>query len=185
VALLGRALELDPGAPLAFAILWRLREQSGREGARPLQPHLARRFAALQAADALDVTAARALGRLAVDSDGAAAATSLLEQGVELHPRAVALRVDLARAYARAGRWATPARRSSRRSPTSRPPSAAPCCEHLAADAHERAGVPEVAFDHYLAASRGGYHPHRRSPPPTASPPRSAPSSSASRSSSC
>lgn len=157
--LLGRALELDPGAPLAFAILWRLREQSGREGARPLQPHLARRFAALQAVDALDVTAARALGRLAVDSDGAAAATSLLEQGVELHPRSVSLRVDLARAYARAGRWADAGVQVQQAITDEPAPERRAMLEHLAADAHERAGMPEVAFDHYLAASRGGYLP--------------------------
>ena len=157
--LLGRALELDPGAPLAFAILWRLREQSGRDGARPLQPHLARRFAALQAADALDVPAVRALGRLALDSDGAAAATSLLEQGVELHPRAVALRVDLARAYARAGRWGEAGAQVQLAIADEPAPERRAMLEHLAADAHERAGSPEVAFDHYLAASRGGYLP--------------------------
>ena len=157
--LLGRALELDPGAPLAFSILWRLREQHGREGARPLQPHLARRFAALQAVDALDVTAARALGRLAVDSDGVAAATSLLEQAVELHPRSVPLRVDLARAYARAGRWAEAGAQIQQAIVDEPAPERRAMLEHLAADAHERAGSPEIAFDHYLASSRGGYLP--------------------------
>lgn len=155
--LLGRALELDPGAPLAFSLLWRLREQHGKDEARPLQPHLARRFAALQAVDALDVPAVRALGRLALDSDGAAAATNLLEMAVDVHPRAVAVRVDLARAYARAGRWADAGAQILRAIADEPAPERKAMLEHLAADAHERAGAPDLAFDHYLAASRGGY----------------------------
>lgn len=157
--LLGRALELDPGAPLAFSLLWRLREQSGKEGARPLAQHLARRFAALQASDALDVPAARALGRLALDSDGAAAAQTLLEQAADVHPRSVAVRVDLARAYARAGRWADAGAQIVQAIGDEPAPERKAMLEHLAADAHERAGMPEVAFDHYLSASRGGYLP--------------------------
>lgn len=157
--LLGRALELEPGSPLAFSLLWRLREQSGKEGARPLAQHLARRFAALQAGDALDVPAARALGRLALDSDGAAAAQNLLEQAAELHPRSVAVRVDLARAYARAGRWSDAAAQVVRAIADEPAPERKAMLEHLAADAHERAGMPEVAFEHYLNASRGGYLP--------------------------
>jgi tetratricopeptide (TPR) repeat protein len=158
---LARALELDPAAPLAFAALWRLREQHGREGAVPLQPALTRRLATLHATGRLDVTALRMLARLALDSDGAGVAAGLLERGRELHPKDIGVRVDLARVYARVGRWADAGALVQDALADEPAPERRALLEYLAADAHERAGAPEVAFDHYLAASRGGHHPHR------------------------
>ena len=163
---LARALDSAPAAPLAFSILWRVREAHGREGATPILPALTRRLDELQAAGRLGSADLRALARVAVDSDGPGAAAGLLEKGLALKGRsdladAVDVRVDLARMYARVGRWqdaTTQILDAAQREPA---PERKAMLQFLAGDAQERAGAPEAAFEHYLAASRGGYHPHK------------------------
>lgn len=159
--LLARALELDPAGEPAFSGLWRAREAHGREGAVPLLTTLGKRLEALQAAGNLGPTELRALARLALDSDGPPAAINLLERGLKRMPHAVGVRVDLARVYARVGRWADATHQLLDAIPDEPAPERKAMLQFLAADAQERAGAPEAAFEHYLAASRGGYHPHR------------------------
>ena len=164
--LLARALAAAPAAPLAFSILWRVRDAHGREGATPLLPALTRRLDDLHAAGRLGSADLRALARVALDSDGPAAAAALLEKGLALPGRndladAVDIRVDLARVYARVGRWQDATAQildAAQREPA---PERKAMLQFLAGDAQERAGAPEAAFEHYLAASRGGFHPHK------------------------
>lgn len=164
--LLARALDSAPAAALAFSILWRVREAHGREGATPILPALTRRLDELQAAGRLASADLRAIARLALDSDGAAASAGLLEKGLALPNRsdladAVDIRVDLARVYARVGRWQDATAQildAAQREPA---PERKAMLQFLAGDAQERAGAPEAAFEHYLAASRGGFHPHK------------------------
>ncbi|MBK9757215.1 MAG: hypothetical protein IPO88_27700 [Nannocystis sp.] len=168
--LLARALEQAPAAPLAFSILWRVREAHGREGAVPLLPALTRRLGELHAAGRLAPAELRALARLALDSDGPVAAANLLEKGLALATSdsgrsdlatSVDLRVDLARVYARVGRWQDATQQILDAAQHEPAPERRAMLQFLAGDAQERAGAPEAAFEHYLAASRGGYHPHK------------------------
>jgi len=159
--ILARALELDPAGAPAFSALWRTREVHGREGAVPLLTSLGKRLDALHAAHTLGTTELRALARLALDSDGPNAAVGLLERGLVLLPGSVGVRVDLARVYARVGRWADATRQLLDAIPDEPAPERKAMLQFLAADAQERAGAPEAAFEHYLAASRGGYNPQR------------------------
>lgn len=154
---LARALEIDPGSAPAFSALWRAREQHGKEGAVPLAGPLQRRFDALVEARALTPEAARAIARLIESSDGSLVATTLLERALRTFPEDVPLRVDLARLYARAGRGpeaVTQLQAGLAREPS---PERRAVLEYLVADAHERSGSPELAFPHYLSASRGGF----------------------------
>jgi tetratricopeptide (TPR) repeat protein len=155
-----------PPRPLAFSILWRVREAHGREGVTPLLPALTRRLDELHAAGRLASPDLRALARLALDSDGPAAAAGLLEKGLALTDRpditdAVDVRVDLARYYARVGRWQDATAQLLDAATREPAPERKAMLQFLAGDAQERAGAPEAAFEHYLAASRGGYHPHK------------------------
>jgi Tfp pilus assembly protein PilF len=156
---LSRALDIEPASDPAFSALWRTREQHGKEGAVPLAGPLTRRFEALAAARALTPEAARALARVLEVSDGSATAAALLERGVAAFPDSVPLRVDLARLYARAGRSADAAGQLTEALQREASPELRAVLEFLLADAHERAGAPEAAFEHYLAASRGGFQP--------------------------
>ena len=158
---LARALDLAPEQPLAFSALWRVREAHGREGAIPLQPILERRRVALQAADQLTPTELRALVRLAVDSDGPAPAAAMLERGLASHPHHVGVLVDLAHLHARLGRWSDAVGHVLAAAALEPAPERKAMLQFFAADAQERSGAPEAAFAHYLAASRGGFHPHR------------------------
>ncbi len=158
---LARALDLAPEQPLAFSVLWRVREAHGRDGAAPLRPILERRLAALQTASKLATADLRALARVALDSDGPAVAASLLERGLAFHPKDVGALVDLARLYARLGRWPDAVQQVLAASAEEPVPERRAMLHFFAADAQERSGAPESAFDHYLAASRGGFHPHR------------------------
>ena len=159
--LLARALEMDPAGELAFSALWRTREAHARDGAVTLLPALTRRFEALKTAKRLGEPDLRALARVALDSDGPAAAAGLLERGLATHPGSVGVRVDLARMYARAGRWQDATAQLLDAVDKEPAPERKAMLQFLAGDAQERAGAPEVAFEHYLAASRGGYHPQR------------------------
>ncbi len=164
--LLARALDSAPAAPLAFSILWRVREAHGREGVTPLLPALTRRLDELHAAGRLASPDLRALARLALDSDGPVAAAGLLEKGLALTDRpditdAVDVRVDLARYYARVGRWQDATAQILDAATREPAPERKAMLQFLAGDAQERAGAPEAAFEHYLAASRGGFHPHK------------------------
>jgi tetratricopeptide (TPR) repeat protein len=160
-AALARALDLAPEQPLAFSALWRVREAHGRDGAIPLQAILERRRVALQAADRLNPTELRALARLAVDSDGPAPAAALLERGLASHPRDIGVLVDLAHLHARLGRWSDAVGHVLAAAALEPAPERKAMLQFFAADAQERSGAPEAAFAHYLAASRGGFHPHR------------------------
>lgn len=158
---LARALALAPAEPLAFSLLWRVRAAHGREGAVALQADLERRRAALQAEGRLGAAELRALARLASDSDGPAAAAALLERGLGAHADEVDVHVDLARLYARLGRWGDAVTRLLAAVAQEPVPERRALLQFLAADAQERSGAPEAAFEHYLAASRGGYQPRR------------------------
>lgn len=154
---LARALELEPTSGPAFSVLWRAREQHGKDGAVTLLGPLQRRFDALAAARELTPEAARAIARVVEASDGTTAATGLLERAVHTFGDAVPLRVDLARLYARAGRGAEAAAQLIEGLRRESSPERRAVLEFLVADAHERSGSPEAAFEHYLAASRGGF----------------------------
>jgi tetratricopeptide (TPR) repeat protein len=158
---LARALDLAPELPLAFSVLWRVREAHGRDGAVPLRAILERRLAALQTANKLGAADLRTLARVALDSDGPAPALALLERGLVHHPKDVGVLVDLARLYARLGRWNEAVQQVLAAAAEEPVPERKAMLQFFAADAQERSGSPEAAFDHYLAASRGGYHPHR------------------------
>lgn len=158
---LARALDLAPEQPLAFSVLWRVREAHARDGATSLRPILERRLAALQGAGKLAAADLRALARVAVDSDGPAVAAALLERGLAFHPKEVGVLVDLARLYARLGRWTDAVQQVLTAAAEEPVPERKAMLHFFAADAQERSGAPESAFEHYLAASRGGYHPHR------------------------
>jgi len=158
---LARALDLAPEQPLAFSVLWRVREAHGRDGAVALKPILERRLTALHTAGKLGAADLRALTRLAVDSDGPAPAAALLERGLAFHPRDVGVLVDLARLHARLGRWSDAVQQVLAAAAEEPVPERKAMLRFFAADAQERSGAPEAAFEHYLAASRGGYHPHR------------------------
>lgn len=154
---LARALDIEPTSDPAFSALWRTREQHGREGAQPLLGPLTRRFDALIAAKSLTPEAARAIARIVEVSDGNHGATGLLERAVGSFPEHVALRVDLARLYARAGRGAEAVAQLQEALQRETSPELRAVLEFLLADAHERNGAPDAAFEHYLAASRGGF----------------------------
>ncbi len=158
---LAQALTLDPAAAPAFAALWRLRAAHGREGARTLLPALEQRLDRLRAAGELHVDALRAISRMAVDSDGPAVALRLLERGRDAHPDNIEVSVDLGRLYARVGRWSDAATQVLGAAKQAVAPERQAMLQFLAADALERAGAPETAFDHYLAASAGGYQSAR------------------------
>jgi Tfp pilus assembly protein PilF len=155
--LLGRALDLDPTSNPAFSALWRTREQHGKDGAVPLAAALQRRLDALGKAGELTPEGARAIARLAELSDGPQVATLLLERGVGAFPDAVALRVELARLHGRAGRGADAAAQLKEALGREVSPERRSVLEYLVADAYERSGAPDAAFEHYLAASRGGF----------------------------
>lgn len=154
---LARALELEPTSGPAFSALWRAREQHGKEGAVTLLGPLQRRFDALASAGELTPEAARAIARVVEASDGTVAATGLLERAIATFTEAVPLRVDLARLYARAGRGPEAAAQLLEGLGREPSPERRAVLEFLVADAHERSGSPELAFEHYLAASRGGF----------------------------
>ncbi|MDC0722834.1 tetratricopeptide repeat protein [Nannocystis bainbridge] len=154
---LARALDIEPASDPAFSALWRTREQHGREGAVPLVGPLTRRFDALAAARTLTPEAARALARVVEISDGNLAAAGLLERAVASFQDHVALRVDLARLYARAGRGSDAVGQLQEALKREASPELRAVLEFLLADAHERNGAPDAAFEHYLAASRGGF----------------------------
>ena len=158
---LARALDLTPEQPLAFSLLWRVRDAHGREGAIPLGAILERRRVALQAANALTPADLRALTRLLIDSDGPAPAAALLERGLAAHPHDVGVLIDLARLHARLGRWSDAVAHVLTAVAHEPAPERKAMLQFFAADAKERSGAPEAAFEHYLAASRGGFHSHR------------------------
>ncbi|MBZ5711801.1 tetratricopeptide repeat protein [Nannocystis pusilla] len=154
---LARALDIEPASDPAFSALWRTREQHGKEGALPLVGPLTRRFDALAAARTLTPEAARAIARVVELSDGSMAAAVLLERAVHSFADNVPLRVDLARLYARAGRGSDAVGQLQEALQREASPELRAVLEFLLADAHERSGAPDAAFEHYLAASRGGF----------------------------
>lgn len=154
---LAHALDIEPASDPAFSALWRTREQHGKDGAVPLLGPLTRRFDTLASTKALTAETARAIARVVEVSDGSVAAAGLLERAIALFTDNVPLRVDLARLYARAGRSHDAAAQIDEALRRETSPELRAVLEFLLADAYERSGAPELAFEHYLAASKGGF----------------------------
>jgi tetratricopeptide (TPR) repeat protein len=157
--LFARALALEPADEVAFRGLERTRLTHGVHGAPPLQILLERRIATLDQRGESSPTAVREVARLAGHTDGPEAAVELLEQGLERWPEDPGIHADLAQGYARLERWPEVVAELERALQRELSPERAAALHYFAGDAEERAGHPQRAIGHYLAAGRGGYHP--------------------------
>lgn len=157
--LFAQALALEPGDEIAFRGLERTRIVHGVHGAPPLQILLERRLATLDQRGESSPTAVREVARLAGHTDGPEAAVELLERGLERWPEDPGIHADLAQGYARLERWPEVVAELERALQRELSPERAAALHYFAGDAEERAGHPQRAIDHYLAAGRGGFHP--------------------------
>ncbi len=157
--LFARALSHEPGDEIAFRGLERTRITHGVHGAPPLQILLERRLTTLDQRGESSPTAVREVARLAGHTDGPESAVELLERGLERWPEDPGIHADLAQGYARLERWPEVVAELERALQRELSPERAAALHYFAADAEERAGHPQRAIDHYLAAGRGGFHP--------------------------
>jgi tetratricopeptide (TPR) repeat protein len=157
--LFARALSLEPGDDVGFRGLERTRLTHGVHGAPPLQILLERRLATLDQRGESSPTAVRELARLAAHTDGPESAVELLERGLERWPEDPGIHADLAQGYARLERWPEVVAELERALQRELSPERAAALHYFAGDAEERAGNPQRAIGHYLAAGRGGFHP--------------------------
>ncbi|MFV8756381.1 hypothetical protein ACNOYE_38020 [Nannocystaceae bacterium ST9] len=158
-SLFARALSLEPADEIAFRGLERTRITHGIHGAPPLQILLERRLSTLDQRGESSPTAVREVARLAGHTDGPEAAVELLERGLERWADDPGIHADLAQGYARLERWPEVVAELERALQRELSPERAAALHYFAGDAEERAGHPQRAIDHYLAAGRGGFHP--------------------------
>lgn len=158
-SLFARALAIDPADELAFRGLERTRAAHGIHGAPPLQILLEKRLTLLEQRGESSPTAVREIARLAGHTDGPEAAVELLERGLARWPEDSGIHADLAQGYARLERWPEVVAELERALQRELSPERAAALHYFAGDAEERAGNPQRAIGHYLAAGRGGFHP--------------------------
>jgi tetratricopeptide (TPR) repeat protein len=153
------ALAADPGNDRAFRGLRRTRAQHGTAGAPSLRPMLEARLSNLRERGLLDAAGLRELSALASDLEGPEAIVTLLEAGMDVAGDDPGVRVDLAQALARVERWGDAVGQLEDALSLEVSPERRAALHFYAGDAHERAGDPGRAVDHYLAAGRAGFHP--------------------------
>jgi tetratricopeptide (TPR) repeat protein len=157
--LFAEALWTDPDSPRAIRGLRRTRDTHGIEGAPSLADPLRARIETMREAGTLTVSILRELVRLGAGVDGPACAVSLLELGMQSVPDDPRLYADLAQAHARLGRWEAVVEALEAALDREQSPERRAALRYYAGEAHERAGSPEKAVQHYIGAGRSGFHP--------------------------
>lgn len=153
------ALSSDPSSDRAFRGLRRTRALHGTKGAPPMAEVLAARLSSMRERGVLAASSLRDLARLAAELEGPQHAVVLLRAGLDVAPEDAGVRVDLAQAYARLGRWrdvVTELEHAVAHEPS---PERRAALHFYAGDAHQRAGNLGAAVPHFLAAGQGGFHP--------------------------
>jgi len=151
------AVDTDPHSPRGIRGLERTRDNHGAKGAPSLLRILRKRAEAMRAEEQLTVDALRELAALGGDADGPQCAIELLRLA-EHDPNHPGLQTDLARAYARLGRWPEVVTALETALGCESSPERQGALHFHAGEANERANRPEVAIGHYLAAGRRGFH---------------------------
>ncbi len=153
------ALTADPASDRAFRGLRRTRAVHGPEGAPPIAEVLSARMSSMRERGVLTASSLRDLARLAVELEGPEHAVALLSAGLDVAPNDAGVRVDLAQAYARLGRWRDVVRELEHAVEHELSPERRSALHYFAGDAHQRTGNLGAAVPHFLAAGQGGYHP--------------------------
>ncbi|MEM9459442.1 MAG: hypothetical protein AAGF11_35010 [Myxococcota bacterium] len=153
------ALSADPSSDRAFRGLRRTRAAHGAKGAPPMTEVLSARLASLRERSVLTPSNLRELASLASDLEGPQQAVVLLRAGLDLAEDDAGVRVDLAQAYARLGRWPEVVKQLEHALSRELSPERKAALHYFAGDAHQRAGNLADAVPHYLAAGQGGFHP--------------------------
>ncbi|MCA9689733.1 MAG: tetratricopeptide repeat protein, partial [Myxococcales bacterium] len=169
-ALFEKALSLDPSSRLAFHGIWQTCARFGKDGAPPLETSLLRRVEALDHAGTLNGRALRAMARVARECEGPACAVEILQHGLAVAAKnsrsqvgdAVvgdpAVATELASVLVELERFAEAAEQFARALSLADDPERRGALEHFLAEALERGGQHRAAIDHYIRASRLGYH---------------------------
>jgi tetratricopeptide (TPR) repeat protein len=153
------ALASDPSSDRAFRGLRRTRSLHGTKGAPPMSEVFTARLVSMRERGVLTASSLRDLARLCVELEGPQHTVVLLRAGLDVAPSDAGVRVDLAQAYARLGRWrdvVTELEHAVAHEPS---PERRAALHFYAGDAHQRAGNLGAAVPHFLAAGQGGFHP--------------------------
>lgn len=153
------ALAADPGSDRAFRGLRRTRAVHGPKGAPPMAEVLTARLNSMRERNVLSPSSLRDLARLTAELEGPQHAVVLLRAGLDVAAEDAGVRVDLAQAYARLGRWREVVQELERALSRELSPERKAALHYFAGDAHQRAGNLAAAVPHFLAAGQGGFHP--------------------------
>lgn len=153
------ALAADPSSDRAFRGLRRTRAAHGPKGAAPMAEVLTARLVSMRERGVLTASSLRDLARMAVELEGPQHAVVLLSSGLDVAPQDAGVRVDLAQAYARLGRWRDVVRELEHAVTHEQSPERRAALHYFAGDAHQRTGNLGAAVPHFLAAGQGGFHP--------------------------
>jgi len=153
------ALSADPSSDRAFRGLRRTRGMHGTKGAPPMAEVLAARLTSMRERGVLSASSLRDLARLAAELEGPQQAVALLRAGLDVAPDDAGVRVDLAQAYARLGRWRDVVQELEHAVAHETSPERRAALCFYAGDAHQRAGNLGAAVPHFLAAGQAGFHP--------------------------
>lgn len=153
------ALKINPSSDRAFRGLRRTHARHGKQGAPAVAEVLEARLADMKERRTLSGPTLRDLARVGGDLEGPQCAARLLELGLPGAPEDAGLRVDLAQAYARLGRWEEVVEHLEAALSTESSPERLAALHYFAGDAYARAERSADAVPHFLEAGRGGFHP--------------------------
>ncbi|MCA9657096.1 MAG: hypothetical protein KC486_02020, partial [Myxococcales bacterium] len=156
--LFGEALKIAPASELAFRGLWLTYRRHGSRGAPVLGDTFHARLDILTRVG-LEGPQVRALARLALAIEGPKRACALLEKAIANAGFDAPVYIDLAQAYAHLDQWADAVTQLLTALDLEPAAERKAALHFFLAEAEQRAGNRDAAIRHYIAASRGGYHP--------------------------